>query len=148
MLKMKITLTTFLLMLVTTISFGQNAEKILVKAFNLQGQNAVVLNLAGNTEVETWNENYVRVQMTIGLKNGSDATLNGLIKARRYNLTGVVGSGGFEIAMPNVAKKVTIGGQELQEVFSYTVYAPNNVSVENINEASASVAVPALNEFE
>lgn len=136
---MKTITTTMLMLLMTTISFGQNAEKILVKAFNLQGNNAVVLNLDGNTEVETWNENYVRVQMTIGLENGSEGMLKSLIKVGRYNLTGTDGAKGFEITMPNIAKKVSVGGQELTEKFSYIVYAPQKVTVENLNEASALV---------
>ncbi len=136
---MKTITTTLLMLLMTTISFGQNAEKILVKAFNLQGNNAVVLNLDGNSEVETWNENYVRVQMTIGIENGSEGMLKSLIKVGRYNLKGTASASGFEITMPNIAKKVTVGGQELNETFSYVVYAPKNVSVQNLNEASASV---------
>lgn len=136
---MKTITTLMLMLLMTTISFGQNAEKILVKAFNLQGNNAVTLNLDGNTEVETWNENYVRVQMTIGIENGSEGMLKSLIKVGRYNLKGTTTTDGFEITMPNIAKKVTVGGQELNEKFSYIVYAPQDVSVQNVNEASASV---------
>ena len=136
---MKTITTLMLMLLMTTISFGQNAEKILVKAFNLKGNNAVVLNLDGNTEVETWNENYVRVQMTIGIENGSEGMLKSLIKVGRYNLTGTATADGFEITMPNIAKKVTVGGQELNEKFSYIVYAPQKVSVQSLDEASASV---------
>ncbi|MGK0366361.1 MAG: hypothetical protein ACI85O_003434 [Saprospiraceae bacterium] len=136
---MKTITTTMLVLLMTTISFGQNAEKILVKAFNLQGNNAVVLNLDGNSEVETWNENYVRVQMTIGIENGSEGMLKSLIKVGRYNLTGTETTDGFEINMPNIVKKVTVGGQELIESFSYIVYTPQKVTVENLNETSAAV---------
>ena len=88
---------------------------------------------------ETWNENYVRVQMTIEIENGSEGMLKSLIKVGRYNLTGTESANGFEITMPNIVKKVTVGGQELNEKFSYIVYAPKGVSVQNLNEASASV---------
>lgn len=139
---------TLMLMLFTSVSFAQNnAEKILVKAFNLQGNNTVVLDLDGATEVENWNENYLRIQMTIGVENGSDAMLKSLIKVGRYNLQGETGAGGFEITMPNIERTVKVGGQELVENFSYTVFAPKNVSVENINAASAALEEQSENQF-
>ena len=136
-----------LLTLVTTVTYGQNAEKILVKAFNLKGNNAVLLDLEGTTETEMWNENYLRIQMTVNIENGSDAMLKSLIKAGRYNLKGTETTAGYEIEMPNLERTVTVGGKELVEKYSFTVFTPSNVSVKNLNEASASVAVPT-SEFE
>lgn len=136
-----------LLTLVTTVTYGQNAEKILVKAFNLKGNNAVLLDLEGTTETEMWNENYLRIQMTVNIENGSDAMLKSLIKAGRYNLKGTETTAGYEIEMPNLERTVTVGGKELVEKYSFTVFTPSDVSVKNLNEASASVAVPT-SEFE
>lgn len=147
MMKFKFISASFILLLLTNVSFGQNAEKILVKSFNLQGNKTVVLDLEGNTTVENWNENYLRIQMTIGIENGSDAMLKSLIKAGRYNLKGESAASGFEVQMPNIEKTVTVGGRALEEQYSFVIFAPQNVSVENINEASAALEVEFENQF-
>lgn len=138
--------TLLLMLLVTTVSFSQNTEKTLVRAFNLQGKNSVVLDLKGDIEVENWSKDYLRIQMTTNLENGSSAMLKSLIMAGRYNLKGRSTTDGFEITMPNIEKTIKVKGQELVERCSYIIFAPKNVSVEQLNQASVSVEVP-LSEF-
>lgn len=139
MLKLKTFTALFMMLLVTSVTFGQSSEKILVKAFNLQGNKSVVLDLDGGVEVQEWNENYLRVQMTVEIDNDNEAMLKSLMKVGRYNLKGAANNGSFEITMPNTQKTVTVGGRELKETFSYVVYAPKNVDVSNKSEASAAV---------
>ncbi len=147
MTNMKNLLSAVLILLVTTVTFGQNAETILVKAFNLKGNNTVALDLNGTVETETWSENYLRIQMTVSLDNGSQAMLKSLIKAGRYNLQGAATDAGFAVDMPNIERTVTVGGKELIEKYSFTVFAPSKVSVSNLSEASAAAEVP-VTEFE
>ncbi|MEK7254309.1 MAG: hypothetical protein AAB316_06155, partial [Bacteroidota bacterium] len=71
---MKIQLLSLLisLLLTATTSNGQQAERTLVKAFSLKTAQSILLDLDGAVEVKEWNQDQVRILMTITLQNGSD----------------------------------------------------------------------------
>ena len=129
---------TFLLC-ATSLTLAQQAEKTLVKSFNLQGNQVVVMDLEGPVELKTWNNDIMRVQMTIQLENGTEAMLKSLVKAGRYNLHSTVIDEGFKVFSPGMHREVTVRGQALQESISYLVYAPERVLVKMANEASTQV---------
>ena len=108
---------------------GQQAERILVKSFNLEGNQVVLLDLAGNVEVQPWNNDILRIQMTISLETGSDAMLKSLIQAGRYNLKSQTGDDAYTISNPEMDKQIMVRGKELVEELTYIVYAPENVLV-------------------
>ncbi len=98
---------TFLLLPLTLICFGQPgsvnamAEKVLVKSFNLQGNDIVSINLGEPIDVHTWSKSTVRVQLNITLDNGTETTLKSLVQTGKYNLKYTVEDGVFVIYSPN-----------------------------------------------
>lgn len=120
---------TVLLLFVSFITYGQQVEKTLVKSFNLQGNQVVTLQMDGPIEVKTWNNNFLRVQMQVTLKEGSEALLKSLVQAGRYNLRYEMDGEAYTVLAPQLGLEVKVGGKPLQDVVSYLVYAPENVIV-------------------
>lgn len=135
--------TLVLLLFTTTFSFSQGVEKVLVKSFNLQGSQAVLLELDAPTEVKTWKNDLLRVQMTITLSNGSESMLKSLIEVGRYNLKSEVIDGKFKVFAPALAKEVKIGGKTLDEHVSIVVFGPESVQVKLAGAAAAQAAPTA-----
>ena len=120
---------TVLLLFVSFMTYGQQVEKTLVKSFNLQGSQIVALQMTGPIEVRTWNNNFLRVQMQVSLKEGSEALLKSLVQAGRYNLRYEMDGEAYTVLAPQLGLEVKVGGKPLQDVVSYLVYAPENVIV-------------------
>jgi hypothetical protein len=115
-------------LLATVVSNGQQAEKTLVKAFNLQGNNAVMLNVGGQAEVKEWSQSQVRIMMTVTLEQGSEQILKSLVQAGRYNLQSSTENGLFVITAPGLEKQIKMsGGKEIRENIHFEIYVPHNV---------------------
>ncbi|MCI5081812.1 MAG: hypothetical protein MRY78_08975 [Saprospiraceae bacterium] len=125
-----------LLLFVTTISFGQQAEKTLVKSFNLHGNHVVKLDVEAPVEIRTWKNSTMRMQMTISLENGSNALLKSLVQSGRYNLQSSQEEEGLVVSAPRFKRQVKLGETLIQENVSFIIYAPENISVRLSNEAS------------
>lgn len=135
------TFTTVLLaLMIANVAVAQQAEKILIKSFNLKGNTVVLMDVDGNVEVKEHKGEIIRVQMAIELMNGSSSILCSLIKAKRYNLIGSEEDDQFVLSMPSLEKRVKVGGIELTEKISYTVFAPADVLVKLSNESSVNNA--------
>jgi hypothetical protein len=116
------------LMLISVFAYGQGAEKTLVKSFNLEGSQLVQLDVAGDVEVKEWSNNYARVLINIKIENGSEAMLKSLVRNGRYNLYSSNKEDAFHVVAPAMNRKVTVGGENLQELVSYTFFLPENVA--------------------
>lgn len=134
--KIKTAILSFLFL--SSAAFGQQAEKTLVKSFNVDNEQQVTLDLPGQVEVKHWNNKVMRVQMTITLENGSVPMLKSLITAGRYNLTSEMIEGNYTILAPNFAREIKLRGAPLKEKVSYIVYSPENVHIQLTGEASTS----------
>ncbi len=132
-----------LLLFTTSFGLSQEVEKVLVKSFNLQGSQAVILEMDAPTEVKTWKNDLLRVQMTITLSNGSESMLKSLIEVGRYNLKSEVIDGQFKVFAPALAKEVKIGGKTLDERVSIVVYGPESVQVKLTGVGAAQAAASA-----
>ena len=122
----------------TNFSFAQ-IEKTLVKSFNLQDMDVVVLDVKGDIDVQQWNNKTLRVQMTISVENVKEATLKSLVVAKRYNLISKITDEEYLISIPGLQREVTIGGEQLKESISYIVYVPENVFVKLKDTSSTSI---------
>ena len=132
------TLILSLLLFVANISIGQTkSEKILVKSFNLQGKETILLDLDGAVEVKEWDNKIMRVQMNISLEDAPSHMIKSLVQVGRYNLTAEYGDDFIKIAAPAMRKEIRISGKLLQENIVYTVFAPENVEVKMSDETSA-----------
>ncbi|MCB0651729.1 MAG: hypothetical protein KDC85_10675 [Saprospiraceae bacterium] len=126
---------TFLLLPLAIMSFGQQgfqketAEKVLIKSFNLQGNEIVSLNLGEPIEVKTWDKSTVRIQMSVSLENGTESILKSLVQAGKYNLKYSVEDEIYTIYGTDLRKQIEVGGTPLLENVSILVYAPENVLV-------------------
>ncbi len=130
----------FLLLFTTSYGIAQDVEKVLVKSFNLQGSQAVVLEMDAPTEVKTWKNDLLRVQMTITLSNGTESMLKSLIETGRYNLKSELVDGQFKVFAPALAREVKIGGKTLEERVSIMVYGPESVQIELIGTTGVQSA--------
>ena len=123
----------------TATAVAQQAEKILVKSFNLHGNQVVELNLDGPVEVKTWDSDLMRIQMTVAISNGSEAMLKSLLTAGRYNLISSEEEAHYEVSAPNLQREVMLRGNPLVEKISYLVFAPKDVVVKLANEAETQL---------
>ena len=133
---MKNLFTFIIIIFVTSFMYGQT-EKTVVKTFNLQGNNSIILNLDGAVEIKEWNESTLRVYMNIKLNNSTVHMLKYLLTQGRYNLKLENSSKGFMMTSPGRKQNVVINknGDILSETVTYTVFVPHNVTTEIINES-------------
>ena len=132
---MKKLLIFIILILVTSFVYGQ-AERTVVKTFNLEGSTSVIVNLNGDVEVQEWSESTLRVHMNIKLENSNVHMLKYLLTQGRYNLKLEQTDAGTTMTSPGRAKDVVINkeGDTLSETVTYTIFVPQNVSTEIMNK--------------
>ncbi len=135
-----------LLLFVSVFAYGQEVEKTLVKSFNLEGNQVITFEVQGPVEVQTWSNNYLRVQIQVSLESGSEALLKSLVQAGRYNLRSEEKEGAYTIVAPNLGREVRIGGKPIAEKVSFLINAPENVQVKvrEIQEGALAEASSAL----
>ena len=66
---LRILTTVSLAIMIASSAVAQQAEKILVKSFNLKGNTIVLMDVKGNIEVKEHKRDFIRVQMAIELRN-------------------------------------------------------------------------------
>lgn len=114
-------------LLLQGIASGQS-EKTFVKSFNLMGRQTVVLNLGDNIQISQWDNDVVRVQMTVSVYT-TDATLKALAESGRYILKSDLSVQDLMVTVPSLSNVVKLNGTELREAVSFTVLVPKNVTV-------------------
>ena len=114
-------------LLLQGIASGQS-EKTFVKSFNLMGRQTVVLNLGDNIQISQWDNDVVRVQMTVSVFT-TDATLKALAESGRYILKSDLSVQDLMVTVPSLSNVVKLNGTELREAVSFTVLVPKNVTV-------------------
>jgi hypothetical protein len=123
----------FLVLLSPMLTTAQQTmgEKVLVKSFNPQGKNVVLLDLSkDNVQVVRSEAGLVRVEMTIALANTNEATLQSLIVAGRYNLLADGNNNdALSISAPGLQHTVKLKGQDLKETIRYQVTVPKNMEL-------------------
>ncbi|MEO1262258.1 MAG: hypothetical protein AAFZ15_25860 [Bacteroidota bacterium] len=112
--------------------FAQNAEKTLVKGFNLSGFESVLIDVPPkhDVEIKDWNQDQMRVIMTVSLGNGSDLMLKSLVKVGRYNIDAGDQEGAMRVFLPGLEREVKLrSGKELIENIRFEIYKPSNFLV-------------------
>lgn len=125
------------LLLLFSTATGQ-VEKTFVKSFNLMGRQTVILNLGDNIQTTTWDNDIVRVQMTVSAQT-TDATLKALAESGRYLLKSELSVQELTLTAPNLANPVKLNGNELKETIQFTVYVPKNITVLKNTEPKAKI---------
>jgi hypothetical protein len=122
------------LLLLSGIATGQ-AERTFVKSFNLQGKQTVVLDIGDNVQVTTWDNDIMRVQMTVSLPNSSDALLKSLAEIGRYGLTNTPNPETLNFSTPALRNPLKINGNPVTETVSFTIFIPKNITVLRSSDA-------------
>lgn len=126
-------------LLLSTMSFAQlDAQKTLVKSFNLKGNDVVVLDIPGDIKVTEWDNDIMRIQIKVALSGGSKTMLKSLVRVGRYNLRSKTNEEGFYVYAPDLQKQIKLKSGELKEIISYEVFVPRNVIVKGTAEDTAS----------
>ncbi len=104
----------------------KESDKTLVKTLDPTGSTSIafLFKNAGINAVATPNIN-MRVELEIHA-NMDETTLQKLISAGRYTLEGKMEDGAFNIYAPNLEKRVTVGGTDLEEQVYINVKMPPN----------------------
>lgn len=118
--------------------FAQTIEKTFVRSFNLMGAQETTLRIDAPVEVKTWGQSIARIQMTVGLQNGTESMLRSLAQAGRYNLKGQLESQQYVISVPGLEREVLVNGKALAEDITYVVFVPDNVRVNIENSTTAA----------
>lgn len=108
---------------------GQGAEKVLVKSFNLEGNNAIQLILPGPVDAKEWENNYLRVEMRVSVAHVNESLLRSVIESGRYNIYGKTEEGFYKVFIPGLNKQVKVGGKEIEESFVFTVRYPASAGI-------------------
>jgi hypothetical protein len=120
---------------------AQQVEKVLVKSINPESAKTVQLDLDVPYIVQTWKSNVIRVQLQVGLENSSENILKSLISAGRYNVKATIENEVILLSLPQLAKQVRVGGQELIEQVSLTIFLPDNLILEDAQDDADAVGM-------
>ena len=126
------------LLLLYSTATGQ-AERTFVKSFNLMGRQTVVLNLGDNIQVSQWDNDVMRIQMTVALSSTNDATLKALAESGRYMLKSDLDLQSVTVTTPTLLNAVKVNGIELKETLGFVVFVPKTVTVLRNTDAHAKI---------
>jgi hypothetical protein len=115
------------------LSAQAQAQKSLVKSFNLNGAKQVLVDVKNATIVIKQSDDEVmKVQTDVNLKNGSEALYDQLSKAGRYNLSLSAESPAATLTAA-ARPSIKVAGADLDEEVIITVTVPKYVDAQNIN---------------
>ncbi len=126
--------------LVLNVTFGQ-AQKTFVKSFKLNGNNFIVLTLEGDVEVKEWKDSFLRIHTSVTLENASSEALKSFLMQGRYNLRPALKDGALAISSVPRAANVKYRGQSLDEKVIYTVFVPENVEIEVVDNGTSTSVI-------
>ena len=111
---------------------AQEVTKTFMKAFNMSGVTHITLDLPGEIDIKTWDNETIRFEILVGLPEGNSASmLDELARVGRYNLIlTAAGADGSFISAPNLKRQIKVKGQELQERITFLVYVPKNAAID------------------
>jgi hypothetical protein len=105
------------------------AEKMLVKSIDLNGNSSLTAILNGAVSVSEWDKDYIRVTTKIELLNFNNSILDKLVTAGRYEIELKNDNGTLSLTMPKTQKDVLIKGILLEEHLSYEISIPKNLEI-------------------
>ncbi len=116
----------------TAFTAQAQTQKTLVKTFNPNGAKQVMVDLKNaKVVIKATQEDLIRVETTVNLKNGSEVLYNQLSQQGRYNLEL---SSATPITLSSKPREtVKVSGANLEEEISYVVYAPAGVDMQDTN---------------
>jgi hypothetical protein len=107
-----------------TMQAQAQATKTFLKTFSMDGATEVVLATDGQVSFAEWDQDHVRVEMTVSLSNFTAYTLTQLAEAGRYRLASLVADNQLVVSCPRVARNAVVGGKAVAESFQFNVWVP------------------------
>ena len=122
-----------------TALFGQT-NTTLVRSLALQDQKFISFNLTEQVELEHWDKDFIRIEISITADNVSEKILKQLIKVGRYEI--MVERQKFEMSlhMPNLKHIIMVAGENLEESISFKVMLPKGM-ISKINNTPSLASI-------
>lgn len=130
---MKKFFTTLITLVLFSVSLFSQATKSIVQTFNFDNTTTLSTELYGDVTIQKWQNNYVRVEVSVTLENFTQYTLNNLYEAGRYKLLSDYKGSNLHIYNIPTQYRIKINGSELKEIFSYRVFVPNSTDDNEIH---------------
>lgn len=128
---MKRWMITLLFATICTVASWAQAQKTFVKSVALNGQTHAVASFGGNNVTSSkWDNNYLRVTVTVEVTNFNEDILKRLVEVGRYNIEVVEQGGSLYLTMPKIKTPVSIQGKSLEEKIHYEISLPKNVTLD------------------
>ncbi len=126
---------------VTAALTAQTAEKTLVKSYELESCSAIIADLHGDVQVETWDRDVIRIETSISIKGVTTTAIKKFVSQGRYYIKTTPNNGTLELSMPRFKSDLKAFGVELNknETVVYTIYAPEYISVTLADDAQTVV---------
>ncbi len=119
---------------IVAVAFSAQAQvqKTLVKTFNPNGAKQVMVDLKNaKVVIKPSQEDVIRVETSVNLKNGNEALYEQLSKQGRYDLSL---STSAPVTLSSKARDIVkVSGANLDEEVSYVINAPADIKVEDTN---------------
>lgn len=123
----------FLLFLFSLALPAQSAEKTFSKSFNTDNKGTIKLDLPGAIDLKIWDNNTIRIGITVSIPSGNSAMLGELANVGRYNLISKSEGDVLTITAPNMQKQIRIKGEELRETLTFEIFVPKDLKIEMPN---------------
>jgi hypothetical protein len=107
-----------------TMQAQAQATKTFLKTFVMDGATEVVLATDGQVSFAEWDQDHVRVEMTVNVSNFTSYTLTQLAEAGRYRLESLMEGSQLVVSCPRVSRNAVIGGKTVSETFRFNVWVP------------------------
>lgn len=126
-----------ILLFFVVLSLSAQSKKSFVKSVQAVSKK-VVIQLSGTSQVNEWQEDFIRITTTVQLTNFSEDILKRLFSVGRYSLVSVPKEGVLYLSMPKVLRPVSIKGIYLNEILNYEIFVPRatTVTVERVSQPS------------
>jgi len=119
-----------------TTTINAQTEKTLVKSVALTASTSAMVNLPGEVNLNTWENDFIRVTTYLKVDNMNESIVKQLVMVGRYTLSSDLdeSNGTLIITIPNITNEVTVKGVLLVEQFSFEINAPEGYQVIIENE--------------
>ncbi len=86
------------------------------------------MNLGENIQTTTWDNDVVRIQMTVSVPT-NESTLKALAETGRYMLKSELNVQDLTVSAPGILNTVKLNGVIVKETISFLVFVPKNITV-------------------
>jgi len=139
---MKNLITLTIAMIFSVCTAWSQAETHIVKSITCADAQNVVFELAGEVDVQEWDEDFIRINANVQVLNTSEVMLKRLVSVGRYNVE-KTGTETINIQTPNMSNHIIIQGADLEEIVKYEISVPRGMKT-NIQTVSHTNVIQSI----